>query len=841
MPQHFSPRFHWWYYDERSEEAVIVLDKDGGDENDSIRVLDLVWLRNCWAIMGDSSQTQHNQIAELTSQLAKLFQTNLESQSQRLSDSLKINVSLNNSNFALWSRMIKVAIGAKALWNALVTTYSSGKDKLQTFDLHVKANNIKQEGKSVEELWLKLQGIWGEIEMRDPNPMEHPNDIIKYNNIRSEQKLFQFLNALDQKHDNIKRELLRIEPLPSVEAAYAAIRKENAHQTIFGTRTDIPTHSGIASGLVAPASRSKESDGHGLISNNHRRSDYSSSSRDRDNLKCDECGMKRHTKEQCFKVIGYPEWSNNGHKKGKAAIVTPVAATGGNQQANNSGTTTKAGFGLLTETNAGKMGLGMTTGELGLGILSPNSFSILQNTPSLDPTPPHNTFKYQCLQKKPSNQNDIRTGEIIGRGTECDGLYYVDEVTQDSNVLLAHGTPDRQAWLWHRRLGHPSSSYLSILFPNLFSSNKTLKCETCIQAKSHQNSYKTSNTKTERPFALVHSDVWGPARVNGGHNFRYFLLFIDDCTRMTWTFFKKNKYEVFDKFTMFFNMIQTQFKSTIQILRSDNGGEFVNSQMSLFCEKHGIIHQTTCPHTPPQNGVVEMKNRILLEITRALMIESNVPKSFWPEALATATYLVNRLPTRALDLKNPLEALTKFYKPPSNLTLNPRIFGCSVFVHIPKNERTKLDACAEKCVFVGYGVNQKGYRCYSPKKRHMFTTMNCDFLETEYFYATQHTSQGETTSDDNVSWLDIPSSEEVTHSTPSVSTTAEDLPDRTEVCTEFTETNATNPENERNMSVQENSTGQTEHQDGPEPGQDEPEPQNDSEPQNEPEQQTEPE
>ncbi|XP_071687201.1 uncharacterized protein [Rutidosis leptorrhynchoides] len=555
--------------------------------------------------MGDSSQTQHNQIAELTSQLAKLFQTNLESQSQRLSDSLKINVSLNNSNFALWSRMIKVAIGgksdallnhltedptdsknqkwiqedlvvfswliqniepqiasnltqfptAKALWNALVTTYSSGKDKLQTFDLYVKANNIKQEGKSVEELWLKLQGIWGEIEMRDPNPMEHPNDIIKYNNIRSKQKLFQFLNALDQKHDNIKRELLRIEPLPSVEAAYAAIRKENAHQTIFGTRTDIPTHSGIASGLVAPASRSKESDGHGLISKNHRRSDYSSSSRDRDNLKCDECGMKRHTKEQCFKVIGYPEWWNNGHKKGKAAIVTPVAATGGNQQANNSGTTTKAGFGLLTETNAG-------------------------------------------------HQN----GEIIGRGTECDGLYYVDEVTQDSNVLLAHGTPDRQAWLWHRRLGHPSSSYLSILFPNLFSSNKTLQCETCILAKSHQNSYKTSNTKTERPFALVHSDVWGPARVNGGHNFRYFLLFIDDCTRMTWTFFKKNKSEVFDKFTMFFNMIQTQFKSTIQILRSDNGGEFFNSQMSLFCEKHGIIHQTTCPHTPQQNGVAERKN-----------------------------------------------------------------------------------------------------------------------------------------------------------------------------------------------------------------------------------------
>ncbi|XP_071721007.1 uncharacterized protein [Rutidosis leptorrhynchoides] len=182
------------------------------------------------------SQTQL--ITELTSQLARILQTNNENQSQRHPDSLKISVTLNNSNYSLWSRMIKVAIGgkseallhhltedppetnnqkwnqedlvvfswiiqniepqiasnltqfptAKTLWNALITTYSSGKDKLQTFDLHVKANNIRQEGKSTEELWLKLQGIWGEIEIRDPNPMEHPNDIVKYNNIRTSER-----------------------------------------------------------------------------------------------------------------------------------------------------------------------------------------------------------------------------------------------------------------------------------------------------------------------------------------------------------------------------------------------------------------------------------------------------------------------------------------------------------------------------------------------------------------------------------------------------------------------------------------------------------------------------
>ncbi|XP_076925359.1 uncharacterized protein LOC143588157 [Bidens hawaiensis] len=124
---------------------------------------------------------------------------------------------------------------AKTLWDALVVTYSSGKDKLQTFDLHVKANEIKQNGAPQEDFWIIMQGIWGEIERRDPNPMTCAADITTYNNIRAEQKLFQFLNALDRQYDPIKRKILRWEPLPSAEGAYAAVRKETAHQSILGT------------------------------------------------------------------------------------------------------------------------------------------------------------------------------------------------------------------------------------------------------------------------------------------------------------------------------------------------------------------------------------------------------------------------------------------------------------------------------------------------------------------------------------------------------------------------------------------------------------------------------
>ena len=270
---------------------------------------------------------------------------------------------------------------------------------------------------------------------------------------------------------------------------------------------------------------------------------------------------------------------------------------------------------------------------------------------------------------------DIQSGKVIGRGTERDGLYYVDEVAQRGTATLAHGTVERQRWLWHRRLGHPSVGYLHLLFPQLFSSTSNLDCETCLLSKSHKHSYVPSNKRSESVFSLVHSDVWGPAPHMGSSmnnsGFQYFILFIDDCSRLTWVYFLKHKSEVFSKFVEFYNMILTQFQSWIQILRSDNGGEYVNNSMKKFCSENGVIHQTSCSYTPQQNGVAERKNRIILEMARALMLESKVPTFFWPEAVATAIYLLNRLPTKILHKQTPLQELAKHVQIPSTLVLQP--------------------------------------------------------------------------------------------------------------------------------------------------------------------------
>ena len=160
--------------------------------------------------------------------------------------------------------------------------------------------------------------------------------------------------------------------------------------------------------------------------------------------------------------------------------------------------------------------------------------------------------------------------------------------------------------------------------------------------------------------------------------------------------------------------MKTQFNTQIQILRSDNGGEFVNHDFQTYFQQHGIIHETTCPQTPQQNGVAERKNRHLLETARALLIGAHVPRHHWDDAIVTAVHLINRMPSSVLTFKTPLQVLTQHRPLPSVLVLTPRIFGCVAFVHLHKNQCSKLDPCALRCVFVGYATHQKGYRCYHP-------------------------------------------------------------------------------------------------------------------------------
>nr|CAN79066.1 hypothetical protein VITISV_019693 [Vitis vinifera] len=161
-------------------------------------------------------------------------------------------------------------------------------------------------------------------------------------------------------------------------------------------------------------------------------------------------------------------------------------------------------------------------------------------------------------------------------------------------------------------------------------------------------------------------------------------------------------------------MIETQYNAKVRVLRSDNGGEYQSSDLQKYLEGHGIIHQTTCSNTPQQNGVAERKNRHLLEVSSS-----------------------------SINFQTPLQALTNAVVAPTIPNLPPRVFGCVTFVHLHKHQCTKLTSHALQCVFVGYALHKKGYRCYHPPTRQMYITMDVVFHEDSMYFSSESKLQGE--------------------------------------------------------------------------------------------------
>ena len=142
--------------------------------------------------------------------------------------------------------------------------------------------------------------------------------------------------------------------------------------------------------------------------------------------------------------------------------------------------------------------------------------------------------------------------------------------------------------------------------------------------------------------------------------------------------------------------------------------------------ENGIIHQSSWNDTPQHNGVAKRKNKHLLKVDRSLMLTTKVPKYLWDKAIFTATYLINRMPSRILNFQTLLKIFKECF-PKSRLIsdLPLKVFGCVVFVHVHNHSCSKLDPQALKCVFLGYSPTQKGYKCFDPKTIFFFYDYGC--------------------------------------------------------------------------------------------------------------------
>ena len=267
--------------------------------------------------------------------------------------------------------------------------------------------------------------------------------------------------------------------------------------------------------------------------------------------------------------------------------------------------------------------------------------------------------------------------------------------------------------LWHRRLGHRDPEAVLKLSRDKLadgievdSCGSLLKCISCIKGKMARQSFpKVSSHQAKQSLDLVHTDVCGPMSTETPGHKRYFLTFIDDYSRYTVVYLLHSKAEVPVKLQEYIAYVSNKFGRKPKVLRSDNGSEYTGSETQAILKKSGIQFQTTVPYTPEQNGIAERKNRTLCESGRSMLFDSGLPTKYWGEAIMTACYVQNRLPTRAVD-KTPYE-LWNDEKPDVK---HIRVFGSKAYAHVPAEKRTKWDSHSFEGVLVGYSETSKGYR-----------------------------------------------------------------------------------------------------------------------------------
>ena len=167
-------------------------------------------------------------------------------------------------------------------------------------------------------------------------------------------------------------------------------------------------------------------------------------------------------------------------------------------------------------------------------------------------------------------------------------------------------------------------------------------CEGCLFGKQTCRSFpREANYRASKPLEHVHADVCGPIKPSSYGKSNYFLLFIDDFSRKTWVYFLKRKDEVFEAFKIFKALVEKESGCLIKSLRTDRGGEFTSKEFSHFCKENGIKRLLTVPRSPQQNGVVERKNRTILNMVRSMRKSKNMSMEFWAEAVECAVYLSN--------------------------------------------------------------------------------------------------------------------------------------------------------------------------------------------------------
>jgi transposase InsO family protein len=252
---------------------------------------------------------------------------------------------------------------------------------------------------------------------------------------------------------------------------------------------------------------------------------------------------------------------------------------------------------------------------------------------------------------------------------------------------------------------------------------KARVCSACQAGKQVGSHHPHKNIMmTDRALELLHMDLFGLIAYISIGGSKYCLVIVDDYTSFTWVFFLQEKSQTQETIKGFLRQAQNEFGLRIKKIRSDNGTEFKNSQIEGFLEDEGIKHEFSSPYTPQQNGVVERKNRTLLDMARTMLDEYKTSDRFWAEAINIACYSINRLYLHRILKKTSYELLTG--KKPNVSYL--RVFGSKCFILIKRGRKSKFAPKAVEGFLLGYDSNTRAYRVFNKSTR--LVEVSCDIV-----------------------------------------------------------------------------------------------------------------
>ena len=385
------------------------------------------------------------------------------------------------------------------------------------------------------------------------------------------------------------------------------------------------------------------------------------------------------------------------------------------------------------------------------------------------PTARNNLLSTGQLKKEGYSFIETQSGLLMKR----DGTTIAKVTVQENNLFLIENTSCASAELcnfvetkgsisyelMHKRLGHMSMDRMKQL-----AGMETVKgfnmasippivciCAVCRIAKAKALPHKAYDpNKTYELLELIVADYKGPMDQSSllNRNTGY-CVYKDAGSRHAVIFLVSSKDEQVAKFKEYKAFVEKKTGKTIKNFRHDRGGEYMGASFQAYLRAEGIQDQTTASHSPESNSISESHIRLLDHIAKSMLVQAQLPKIFWGEAMLTANYLYNRSPTQKLVNTTPHEALTGEEPRIDHL----RVFGCKAFVFIPKKTRRPLDYSGKIARFVGYGANSQTYKLYDGASFKFIESRDVKF--DEFCFKFHYRDCTSTENSEDVAWIPI--------------------------------------------------------------------------------------